>query len=83
MAGMNPRYKTGVLPLGALEALGRRAAAQGAQGALVGHFHHDRLVGVSGGAPVRVAPGWCDHERLLVAEPGGPLRSVPAAHILP
>lgn len=82
MAGVNTRYKTGLLPLPALEALGRRAAARGARRALVGHFHHDRLVPVAGGAPVQLAPGWCDHERLLVAGPAGRLGSVPAADLL-
>lgn len=78
MARVNTRYKTGVLPLGALEALGRRAAAQGAARALVGHFHHDRVLPVADGAPVVVAPGWFEHRRILVGGPDGALCSTPA-----
>ena len=74
--GLNTGYKTGTLPMAALEALGRRAQARGAARALVGHFHHDRVVAVPGGAPVVIAPGWCEHRRILVVEPDGSLRSV-------
>jgi UDP-2,3-diacylglucosamine hydrolase len=83
MAGVNARYKTGQLPLAALEALGRRAAAQGAARALVGHFHHDRVLPVAGGAPVVVAPGWFEHRRVLVGTSDGALRSVPVEALLP
>ncbi|MCK6551972.1 hypothetical protein L6R52_39440 [Myxococcota bacterium] len=75
----NQAYKTGLLPLGALEALGRRAASRGAARALVGHFHHDRVLDVAGGVPVVVAPGFVDHRRILVASTGGALASVPLA----
>lgn len=72
----NRRYKSGDLPLSALEAFGRRAAAAGAERALVGHFHHDRALEVAGAVPVVIAPGWFEHQRILVAG-GGALRSTP------
>lgn len=76
LARTNARYKTGVLPMRALEALGRRALALGAERALLGHFHHDRTVAVPQGAPVVIAPAWLDHRRLLLAGADGALRSV-------
>lgn len=77
--GTNQAYKTGDLPIAALEALGRRAARRGAARALVGHFHHDRVLDVGGGAPVVVAPGFVDHQRILVADRRGALVSTPLA----
>lgn len=78
MAGMNPQYKSGALPVALLESLGRRAAFRGAEQALVGHFHADQRVEVPGGVPVICVPGWCEKRHLLVGDPGGALRSVPA-----
>ncbi len=72
----NRAYKTGALPIAALAALGRAAAAKGARRALVGHFHHDRTIDVPCGVPVIVAPAWLDHRRILVVEESGALRSV-------
>jgi len=71
----NQAYKTGALPIAALEALGRRAQGLGARRALVGHFHHDRTLDVAGGVPVVIAPAWLDHRRILVVEPDGRLVS--------
>lgn len=76
LAQTNRAYKTGVLPLPALEALGRAAQRAGAARALVGHFHHDRTIDVGGGVPVIVAPAWLDHRRILVVGEGGALVSV-------
>jgi UDP-2,3-diacylglucosamine pyrophosphatase LpxH len=82
LAGTNLRYKSGELPLEALSALGRRARASGAHRALVGHFHHDRVLEVPDGVPVIVAPGWFEHQRVLVPDPdGGALRSVPVTDL--
>ena len=72
----NLQYKTGDLPIPALEALGRRARAAGAARALVGHYHHDRVLDVPGGVPVIVAPAWLDHRRILEVRPGGRLCSI-------
>jgi UDP-2,3-diacylglucosamine hydrolase len=69
-AKTNLAYKTGALPLVALEALGRRARALGADRVLVGHFHHDRVLDVREGAPVVLAPAWLEHRRILRAMPG-------------
>lgn len=80
----NLAYKTGDLPIPSLLELGRRAAARGARRALIGHFHHDRTLDVPGGAPVVIAPGWLDHQRILVLERGlGPPRSVSLAELGP
>jgi UDP-2,3-diacylglucosamine hydrolase len=73
----NRRYKTGDLPLHAIERFGRKARELGAERALVGHFHHDRVVDVAGGVPVIIAPGWLDHQRILALDPDGALRSTP------
>lgn len=75
LRGTNQTYKSGRLPLEVIEAIGRRAQAAQCAQALVGHFHHDRVVDVPDGAPVILAPGWCEHQRVLVAEPNGILRS--------
>jgi UDP-2,3-diacylglucosamine hydrolase len=89
LARTNRAYKTGALPVGPLEALGRRAAALGARRVLVGHFHHDRTLEVAGGVPVQIAPAWLDHRRVLVArsEPdaagaSAPLVSTPLEALL-
>ena len=68
MRDTNQAYKTSALPMDALESLGRRAAHAGAEQVLVGHFHADRTVQVSGGAPVVIAPAWLDHRKILVAD---------------
>lgn len=73
----NARYKTGVLPIAALEALGREGARRGASRVLVGHFHHDRTIDVPGGVPVVIAPGWFEHRRVLSARADGSLVSTP------
>lgn len=73
LRGTNTAYKSGLLPLPALFAVGRRAAEHGCARALVGHFHHERVLDVPDGAPVVLAPGWCDHQRILVAAAGGRL----------
>lgn len=74
----NRAHRSGRLPMAALEALGRRAQARGATRAIVGHFHHDRVIDVAGGAPVVLAPCWFEHRRILVARGGDqPLRSTP------
>lgn len=72
--GTNQRYKSGQLPIAALEALGRRAAAAGAERVLVGHFHADSTIEVPGGAPVTIAPAWLEHRKILVDD--GSLTSV-------
>jgi UDP-2,3-diacylglucosamine hydrolase len=77
LSGTNRRYKSGALPIPALEALGRRARDQGAARALVGHFHQDRVIEVDGGVPVIVAPGWFEHRRVLVCHSDGSLASMP------
>jgi UDP-2,3-diacylglucosamine hydrolase len=71
----NTRYKTGTLPIPALEELGREALRRGASRALVGHFHHDRVLDVPNGVPVVLAPGWFEHRRILVARDDGALES--------
>jgi UDP-2,3-diacylglucosamine hydrolase len=76
LSSTNRRYKSGELPIAALEALGRSAQERGAARVIVGHFHHDRALDVSGGAPVIVAPGWFEHRRILLATPDGALRSI-------
>jgi UDP-2,3-diacylglucosamine hydrolase len=76
MAGVNKQYKSGDLPQAQLQALGERAKARGAVQALVGHFHHDCTIAVPEGAPVICVPGWCEHQRLLVADAEGRLQSV-------
>lgn len=75
LRGTNQAYKSGRLPLEVVQAIGRRAQTAGCARALVGHFHHDRVVDVPDGAPVILAPGWCEHQRVLVAETDGNLRS--------
>ncbi len=69
----NAAYKAGTLPLGAFAALGARAAGAGAARALVGHFHHERVVDVAGGVPVVVAPPWLEARRVLAVAPDGAL----------
>jgi UDP-2,3-diacylglucosamine hydrolase len=76
LSGTNQAYKTGTLPIAALEELGREALRRGAARALVGHFHHDRVLDVNGGVPVVLAPGWFVDRRILVAEDDGVLSSV-------
>lgn len=76
LARTNRAYKAGSLPLAALERLGREAAAQGAERALVGHFHRDETLAVPGAVPVRFAPAWLDHRRVLRVGPKGELESV-------
>lgn len=71
----NARYKTGTLPIAALEALGREGLRRGASRVLVGHFHHDRVLDVPGGAPIVLAPGWFEHRRVLVVRDDGALES--------
>jgi UDP-2,3-diacylglucosamine hydrolase len=73
----NTSYKTGVLPIRALEALGREGARRGASRVLVGHFHHDRTIDVPDGVPVVIAPGWFEHRRVLAARADGSLVSTP------
>jgi UDP-2,3-diacylglucosamine hydrolase len=72
----NRAYKTGALPFEALQDLGRRAAAQGAARALVGHFHEDRVIEVPNGAPVVIAPDWLALRRILRVDANGALISV-------
>lgn len=72
----NRAYKAGPLPTEALRALGMEAAALGARRALVGHFHHDQTLEVPDGVPVRLAPAWLDHRRVLRVGAGGALESV-------
>ena len=80
MRRANTAYKPGELPMRAIERVGRRAAALGASRALLGHFHHDRLLDVPSGVPVRIAPAWLDHRLILVGRPAdGALVSVTAA----
>lgn len=81
LAPAGQRHKSGVLPLAAIEAVGRSAARAGAARALMGHFHHDRTVDVGDGVPVVVAPGFTDLGRLLVVEDGA-LVSVPAEEVV-
>lgn len=64
---VNVQYKSGPLPVAQLEAVGRRAAAAGAERAIVGHFHDDTTIRPPDGAPVRVAPGWFEHRVVLEA----------------
>ncbi len=73
LADTNAAYKAGTLPLGPLAALGVRAAAAGARRAIVGHFHHERVVDVKDGAPVFVAPPWLEARRVLEVAPDGAL----------
>ncbi len=73
LAKTNQRYKTGVLPLPELLAVGREALARGAARAITGHFHHDRVVDAA--VPVYVAPGWQEHRRILEATSDGRLVS--------
>ena len=80
LAPAGRRHKSGVLPLTAIEAVGRSAARAGARRALLGHFHHDRVVDVARGVPVVVAPGFTNLGRLLVVE-NGSLVSVPAERV--
>lgn len=75
LAATNTRYKTGTLPIPALEAFGRKAATRGAKRALLGHFHHDRTLEVPDGVPVVLAPGWIEHQRILRVGPEGDLIS--------
>lgn len=70
LAPLNRGFKTGALPLSAIEALGRRAFRKGAVRALVGHFHHGRTISVPGGAPVQIAPSWMDYRQVLVPRGG-------------
>lgn len=72
----NRAYKAGPLPTEALLRLGREAASRGAAQVLVGHFHQDRELPVPGGAPIRLAPAWLDHRRVLRVGPAGELESV-------
>lgn len=78
LAGTNAAYKTGALPMAALEAFGRRAAQLGASRGLVGHFHHDRLLDVRDGAPVVLAPSWLDQRRVLHVENGALVSVTPS-----
>jgi UDP-2,3-diacylglucosamine hydrolase len=73
LRGTNQAYKSGLLPIPALTEVGRRAAQAGARRALLGHFHHERILDVPDGVPVIVAPGWCDHQRILLAGADGRL----------
>lgn len=75
LAKTNARYKTGTLPIAALESLGREASRRGAARVLVGHFHHDRTLDVPNGAPVVLAPGWFEQRRILIARESGALES--------
>lgn len=67
LAPLNAGFKTGALPIAALEALGRRAFERGATRALVGHFHHGLTIPVPGGAPVQIAPAWPEYREVLVS----------------
>jgi len=78
LSPLNGRFKTGSLPVGALEALGRRAFDCGAARALVGHFHHGHTIRVPGGAPVQIAPAFSEHREVLVSH-GPQLTPTPLA----
>lgn len=72
---VNTQYKTGPLPVRALEAVSRRAARAGAARAIVGHFHDDATITADDGVPVHVAPGWFERRVVLEATPDA-LRAV-------
>ena len=80
LAPAGQQHKSGILPLTALESVGRSAACAGAHRALLGHFHHDRTIDVAGGVPVIVAPGFTHLGRMLVVR-GETLVSVPAERV--
>lgn len=82
MAGMNTQYKSSGLPVPSMQALGRRARDRGAARALVGHFHEDETVPVPDGVDVTCVPGWCERERVLLADEHGDLHSVAAETLL-
>ena len=81
MRKTNLEYKMGPLPLAHLEALSVRAKGLGAARALLGHFHTDHTVTAPTGVPVRICPGWCEMQSVLVATPDGALEPVSLAEL--
>ena len=69
------KYRSGHLPGPALRRLGRRARVLGAERAIVGHFHTERVIEVPGGAPVYIAPAWLMYRRMLRVNEDGSLES--------